>query len=181
MIIKNLTFFTFLISLLLQVSCTSSDSGSRDYDIHPFTPAVDEFSRAIMDGDVETVKRFIEEGRDVNAPAWHGSFPIQIAASSSSRFEVVKLLLENGADPNAHAGKCFTPLLYAARSEKSIEIVKILLEYGADPTAEKRDKYSNGKTPLDRAKQNDNKEAIKLLEEATEKQKTLNVKKSDCH
>ena len=178
MIIKNLTFFTFLISLLLQVSCTSSDSGSRDYDIHPFTPAVDEFSRAIMDGDVETVKRFIEEGRDVNALAWDDSFPIQIAAFSH-QFEVVKLLLENGADPNAHTNKCFTPLIYAAQWEVDIEIVKILLEYGADPTV--KDEYGKGKTPLDIAKQNDNKEAIKLLEEATEKQKTLNVKKSDCH
>ena len=178
MIIKNLTFFTFLISLLLQVSCTSSDLGSRDYDIHPFTPAVDEFSQAIMDGDVETVKRFIEEGRDVNAPAWHGSFPIQIAAYSS-QFEMVKFLLENGADPNAHTGNCSVPLLYAAQYEKNIKIVKILLEYGADPTV--KDEYGKGWTPIDFAKQNDNKEAIKLLEEATEKQKTLNVKKSDCH
>ena len=177
MIIKSLTFFTFLISLLLQVSC--SLLFQEPIPISGY-PGPDKFSQAIMDGDVETVKRFIEEGRDVNTIVEGDSFPIQIAAYSV-QFEMVKLLLENGADPNAHAGKCFTPLLYAARSEKSIEIVKILLEYGADPTAEKRDKYSNGKTPLDRAKQNDNKEAIKLLEEATEKQKTLNVKKSDCH
>jgi ankyrin repeat protein len=66
-----------------------------------------EFCKAIEDGDIEKVKRFIKNGIDINCEIYEGSFelclrgekgfsPLMIATTWDN-VEMLKLLIENGA------------------------------------------------------------------------------------
>ena len=108
-------------------------------------------------GDLESAKRLVAAGADVDAPSAWGSTPLAIAtyADFGEQFlireqttrqlvyfdrdqilpgqfdEFVEFLLERGADPNAGAHR-FTPLIAAVlrQNEKTVEL---LLAHGADP------------------------------------------------
>ena len=53
-------------------------------------------------GDLETARRLIEEGADVNATYGFSETPL-IFASEHGNLEMVSLILEKGADVNARA------------------------------------------------------------------------------
>ncbi|XP_021654514.2 phytochrome-interacting ankyrin-repeat protein 2 isoform X3 [Hevea brasiliensis] len=86
-------------------------------------------------GDLKEVKRLLDKGMDVNAPAWgpksKGVSPLHLAAKGG-HVEVMDELLEHGADIDARTwGACgWTPLHNAAKERKR-EAVKFLLENGA--------------------------------------------------
>jgi ankyrin repeat protein len=88
-----------------------------------------------------------------------GRTPLHLAVGSG-RTEVARLLLDRGADVNARddTGK-ETPLHYAAW-DGDAELIGLLLSRKADRAA--RD--GRGRTPLDTARELENKTAIKLLE-----------------
>jgi len=66
---------------------------------------------AIAKGDLDTVKKFIEYGADVNETT-NGTTPLMLAARYN-RVEIIKLLLEKGARVETKDAKGFTALKYA--------------------------------------------------------------------
>ena len=97
--------------------------------------------KAVEEGNIEAVKKFLAAGIDVNAKAFiTGSTPLHIAATK----EVVELLIAKDADVNAKDKYDMTPLHPAAgRGHK--EVVELLIAGGADVNARDED----GDTPLD--------------------------------
>jgi ankyrin repeat protein len=90
---------------------------------------------AAQDGDVDTVKKLLEAGCDVNAfdhPLC--KTPLHYAAAGEF-LDVVELLISAGADVNAHneADIGETPLGDVA-ANCSFELAQILINSGADPT-----------------------------------------------
>lgn len=80
---------------------------------------------AIIKGDLEVVKKFVEYGSDVNQKS-NGLTPLMIAARSN-KTEIVKYLIENcKVNINEKDSNGFTALKYAELSNatESIEILK---------------------------------------------------------
>jgi uncharacterized protein len=72
---------------------------------------------AIMKGDIDTVKKFIEYGADVNEKS-NDMTPLMVAARYN-RVEIIKLLLEKGANLKTSNEKGLTALKYAQISKAS--------------------------------------------------------------
>lgn len=70
---------------------------------------------AISKGDVETVKKFIEYGADVNE-TYNGMTPLMFAVRYNN-VEIAKLLIDKGADVYAKDERGFTALQYAENSK----------------------------------------------------------------
>ena len=79
---------------------------------------------AISKGDLETVKKFIEYGADVNEIS-NGMTPLMIAARYN-KVEIIKLLLSKGAHVNKKDEKGFTALKYAelSNANEAIQLLK---------------------------------------------------------
>lgn len=113
-------------------------------------PAEPPLIQAARTGSLDTMKRLLDSGADVNVPGPTGddwdATPLQHAILARQR-DAVRLLLERGADPNRVAGpNAPTPLLLAA-GDIDPTFVNLLLAHGADPTVE----GEGGVTPLARA------------------------------
>ena len=80
-------------------------------DMTTVTEDLSAFCKAVMQGDVETVKKLIELGEDVNQKSL-GRAPIHYAARYN-RAEVLKVLIENGADLKKRCDKGMTAIKYA--------------------------------------------------------------------
>lgn len=78
---------------------------------------------AVSKGDIESVKKFIQYGVDVNEKS-NGLSPLMIAARYN-RVEIIKILLANGAKLNAKDENGFTALKHAQLSN-AIDAVQIL-------------------------------------------------------
>ncbi|MFP9116105.1 ankyrin repeat domain-containing protein [Flavobacterium sp. RHBU_3] len=78
---------------------------------------------AIVKGDVETVKKFIEYGADVNEQS-SGLTPLMLAARYN-QVDIIKLLLEAGARVKETDGKGYTALKYAQLSNAA-EAITVL-------------------------------------------------------
>lgn len=73
-------------------------------------------SLAVVKGDVETVKKFIEYGADVNETNEQGVTPLMFAARYN-RVDMMQLLLSNGAKKDAKDNQGVSVLEYAERSQ----------------------------------------------------------------
>ncbi|KAJ6946661.1 hypothetical protein NC651_001383 [Populus alba x Populus x berolinensis] len=85
-------------------------------------------------GDLKQVKHLLDEGMDVNVPAWgpksKGLTALHLAAQGG-HLEIMDELLARGANIDARTlGACGTPLHRAAKERKK-EAVKFLIENGA--------------------------------------------------
>jgi NAD(P)-dependent dehydrogenase (short-subunit alcohol dehydrogenase family) len=107
-------------------------------------PAAMGLHEAAMAGDVETVRRLIDGGADLNVrePAG-GSSPL-ITATTFGRTAVVRALIEAGADLDLRNNDGSTALMTGAFFART-PIVAALLEAGADPSI----RNNSGSTPLD--------------------------------
>ena len=103
-----------------------------------------QFLNAAKRGNVEVIKRYIDQGGDleiiVNNENKHTAL---LEASGFGKFEVVQLLLSAGANIEARDSFSNTSLILAS-SYGRLEAVKVLVQFGANVKAE--DKY--GRTPL---------------------------------
>jgi len=78
---------------------------------------------AIIKGDLDAVKKFIEYGVDVNQES-NGMSPLMFAARYN-RVEIIKVLLNNGANKKSKDERGYTALKYAELS-KATEAMEAL-------------------------------------------------------
>nr|WP_321222129.1 ankyrin repeat domain-containing protein [uncultured Psychroserpens sp.] len=78
------------------------------------TRVVDPFCISIVKGDLDTVKKLIELGQDVNKKS-NGLTPAMYAAKYN-RLDILKLLVEKGAKLNVKSAKGMTAQKYAEAS-----------------------------------------------------------------
>ena len=94
-------------------------------------------------GDLQTIKRYIKEGGDLNALDKIFQLSAMSWSALHGQTEVVQLLIENGADVNIKSGDGSTPLHSAAFFGRA-DVAKLLLENGANIQARNND----GATPV---------------------------------
>ncbi|XP_062592000.1 ankyrin repeat, SAM and basic leucine zipper domain-containing protein 1-like isoform X1 [Saccostrea cucullata] len=107
----------------------------------PATVGSDDFRMAVLRGNLDAVKSFIDQGYNVNTVLKCGWTPLMYAASSALP-HVVKFLLDNGADPHSHKDM-YTVLMAACGSTASneediLQCVGYLLEKGVNINAHDR-------------------------------------------
>lgn len=81
-------------------------------------------NNAIIRGDIESVKKFIAYGADVNQKS-NGMSPLMLAARYN-KVEIIKILLSNGAILNAKDEKGFTALKHAelSNAKDAVQVLK---------------------------------------------------------
>ena len=126
-------------------------------------PSVDEFRKAVFDDEIETVKKAIAAGVDVNIRNKNRDTPLHVAASGGAILdypvkEIVELLIANGADVNAKDKSLETSLHFTAINGIK-ETAELLITKGADVNAKRAD----GSTPLHSASGGGYKEIAELL------------------
>ena len=125
-------------------------------------------TRACCYGDEIGVRILLSQGAEPNGKGYKNyadcvgpfeySSPLFLAVYNR-HIEIVKTLLEAGANPNILEGEGVTPLVPAVKNE-DIKIIKLLLKHGA-----KIDMKGLSYKPLKIAKEKQNDEIIKLLED----------------
>ncbi|MCG8340757.1 MAG: ankyrin repeat domain-containing protein, partial [Cytophagales bacterium] len=113
---------------------------------------------AIKAGQVDEVKKLLEEGADVNLKDREGKAPLHWALEKGNRAIIDALLGEASIDVNNPDGDGKTPLHYAAEQGDQVSIEK-LLSKGA--SVDRRDK--NDRTALHEAVEKGDKEVVKAL------------------
>ena len=87
---------------------------------------IEEFHKAVIEGDIQTVSRFLENGIDPDTKDDKGWAPLHLAALNQ---DMVDLLLKNGATATVTGPTGITPMFVAVVKER--EDIKSLLEnYG---------------------------------------------------
>ena len=86
------------------------------------------FCKAIMKGDIETVKKLIALGEDVNQKSL-GKTPAHFAARYNKP-EILKLLIENGANLKARCDKGYTVKKHAelSNAQEALEVIKLAMK-----------------------------------------------------
>lgn len=130
------------------------------------------FFDAAFQGDLERMRKMLDDGHDVNdhPPMWKSVYqPTALAyAVWGNQPEAVRLLLDSRADPNQADGDGnYHPLHWASYKSDHAECAAMLVEAGADPTVT----TARGFTPLQLARGNNSNVSSKpgvasVLEEA---------------
>lgn len=109
-----------------------------------------EWEQAVRRGDVETLRRLLTAGADINARDRHGQTALMIAAQDGQA-GMVRFLVEHGAALN-HTAKYRLSALMLAVIRGHADIVRTLVEAGADLTIRGTGAPGfSGKTALDLA------------------------------
>lgn len=89
---------------------------------------VSSFCKAIMQGDIDTVKKLIDLGEDINQKSL-GMAPIHFAARYNQP-EILKLLIENGANVKQRSDKGYTAKKYAELSNATaaLEVLEMAMK-----------------------------------------------------
>jgi ankyrin repeat protein len=143
---------------------------------------------AAREGDLESARKLLAAGADVNQQTEYGWTPL-LTAVNNRNYQVAQLLIEHGANVNLPNKGGWTPL-YLATDNRNIEggdypvpradmdhleLIRLLLEKGADPNARVKDNtltrtiftmqwfYENGATAFIRAAQSSDTALMSLL------------------
>lgn len=108
-----------IIILGLALGAFTTQSFTTSIDLSPkkeiFASVNSPLCAAIIKGDLEAVKKFVEYGVDVNETS-NGMTPLMFAARFN-RVDIIKVLLKNGADKKTKDEKGYTALKYAEQSK----------------------------------------------------------------
>lgn len=113
---------------------------------------------AVMSGDVESVKKYIASGADVNYVGESKQSSLAVAALYG-HIRVVNVLIEHGADTDLPIGGYKETPLILASGEGRIKTIKALLSAGADINI----KSADGRTALIEAAGNGHTEVVNIL------------------
>jgi ankyrin repeat protein len=143
---------------------------------------------AAREGDIESARRLIAAGADVNQPTEYGWTPL-LTAVNNRNYQLARLLIEQGANVNLANKGGWTPL-YLAIDNRNIEggdypvpkpdldhleMIQLLLDKGANPNVRVKDNtltrtiftmqwfYEDGATPFVRAAQSSDTPVMSLL------------------
>jgi len=127
----------------------------------------------IRSPNLETIKKLLNEGADINAPHLYADYPTSplYLAIDTGNMELIKFLIEQGADVNFKdydcgeadcSGNPSSPLIKAVRAGKK-EIIKVLLDNKADIDMEVHSGDDLGMTALRAAVESNDKDMIDLL------------------
>jgi ankyrin repeat protein len=118
---------------------------------------------ALESGNVDSVKKYIEEGMNVNIIR-NGVTPLMIAASKGHR-EVAEVLIQSGVNINERSDDGWTALHKAAFDQQGTGIVELLMQSGA--VIEARNKA--GKTALQLAEEKGRRDIVVSIKKHLEK------------
>jgi ankyrin repeat protein len=123
---KTVIYLGLALVAFANVSMASTHKATAKNQVEFSAYFVSPLNVAISKGDIETVKKFIEYGADVNQIS-EDMTPLMIAARSN-KVEIMKLLIANGARTYEKNEKGFTALKYAQLSNatEAIAILKDL-------------------------------------------------------
>jgi len=128
----------------------------------PQPPDISIWDAAINAGNIEAIKQHIAAGTDVNAKADGGLTPLHVATFNGVK-EAAALLIAGGANLEMRDDLGQTALHMAAYWSGK-EMAELLIAAGANVNAHQLGGEKNiGKTPLDRAIDNDKTETAALL------------------
>lgn len=125
-------------------SKTSKKKASPSEDMEFSDKVVDRFFLSILDGDMATVRGFLDAGISPNVKRPRLGHSPLFTAVMGRHDQMAQMFLKVGGDPNFKDENGATPLLNAAGNCKSIALVKSLVKAGADVNA----KAKGGGTPL---------------------------------
>jgi ankyrin repeat protein len=96
---------------------------------------------AVLANDIELVRKFLDEGGDVNEGEWSYNGPLLMEAAQYGHVEMVDLLLDRGAGIEAEDDLNQTALMVAAEYNQ-LGVVRRLLDRGAEVNAGYRSKQT---------------------------------------
>nr|XP_020645396.1 2-5A-dependent ribonuclease [Pogona vitticeps] len=103
---------------------------SESYNKEMATQKAEELNNAVRFGSIETVRKLLEEGTDVNSKVKGGWTPLH-SAIQKDMGELVQFLLDKGADPHAKKDNGATPFIIAGITG-NVSLLKLFLEKGSD-------------------------------------------------
>jgi hypothetical protein len=118
-----------------------------------------QFFQAIGKKDLSSVKKFVDQGVDINkSDNLFGYSPLMHAVHDRDNIELAKLFIDNGAEVNFIAKEGTTALTTAAE-RGNVQAVTLLLDNGANINYQ----MPNGFTALMSAAGNNKPEVVKIL------------------
>lgn len=131
-----LLLFSLVIAFIRPVLATQELENSGDSQL----------MMAAYDGDLDKMRRLVDQGHDVNQANKYGATALYFAAGGTrtqptlkGSTEAVKFLLQHGAKVNNKSSINGYTTLMAACSNRNAESVSLLLEYGEDVNALTKD------------------------------------------
>ena len=126
--IMKKTMLIVAAAMMLTVSGVSADVLPVKHKVAELTAlyekaAVNSFCKAIIQGDIETVRKLIALGEDVNQKSL-GKTPA-IFAARYNKAEILKLLIEKGADINIKSDSGYSITKYA-KSANAKDALKVI-------------------------------------------------------
>ena len=105
-----------------------------DYDIIIYKDMFNEMLEACKNGNIDSIKKFINNDYNLNEQNSIGATPL-IMACSNGRFDIIDLLITNGADIDTSDYNGKTPIMYAydyCLKCNDYSLIRILNSYGID-------------------------------------------------
>lgn len=117
--------------------------------------------QAVKKGDLDRVKKLIEDGHSVNTVD-HNSWTPLHEACTSGNLSLVEVLISNKANVNVQGGEQRLTVLHEALIDENPNenLIKLLLENGADPNS----KNQNGQTAFDLAVASKNEKILSIFQ-----------------
>lgn len=160
---QKLKFFIAIILLAL-ISCSNENNSIdkqkklQDENSNQASQNIDLLFDAALDGNIETVKQFIENGFDVNQPS-PDEESLLMLAGFNGHTALCKYLIKSGAHIEARESNGRTALMFASTGPFP-ETVKLLLQNEANPNSIDRLEHF---TPLMHAAAEGHFEVVKIL------------------
>lgn len=126
---KTIIYASFALLTFVNAAVASNNQNNpSDFGLVGEVKVTTPLGIAISKGDVETARKFIEYGANVNETS-NGMTPLMIAARYNNT-EVIKLLLEKGANVKAKDDKGMTALKYAelSKANDAVQLLKAALK-----------------------------------------------------